>query len=932
MYSSFKNYFFRIVFVFIALNFSASFCQGNTGGCENDSTIVHLFTRNNSGDVSHSITISLFDRDSGIVQNCQQQQAVNSVWSNTICQTDFWERTDTVENANGDVIELITSRGSTIGWTNKLSRTFNYTISGKLSQETSRIWNGSSWDSTNYKSYGYDSQDQLILTQSFTINSGIWNKINLVEINYLSGQIQSKRYASGNAMNSWENDSLFNFNYSGSIRSSAQLSYWDTINSSWLFYGLLNYSMLSNDWSIHIDKTNSKLLNGNLVYDSLAYEIDSSENIVFTFNKIFTLAHPAPSDYYEFYTYSEDKDKVDNAYITKRTVSGDFFMVISTPGDTMIADFSRDVVNELFYNTTLQLTGTEYHGGCTNPCGGDSQYLYDSTGFLTNYNHYRWTMVSDDYYYDSYSHYNNSTPTIIIPEWEKNIATCDSSAYQPNLVIAGGCAPYHIQWFPATGLSSDTILNPSIFITDTVEYTILLTDNNGISDTATFSVLPLITSAELLVDSSGCPGSVTLTLPYNLNNSYAWYKDNLRIVLPDTNQIVVTDAGEYFAISYASHGSQYSNSVYCSMRSDTFRITIPTAIRHFEEIDLCNGSAYILPDGNIVELAGTYISNLVNSAGCDSIIETIVHVIDLPVMTTAIDPILCYGDSAEITVSASGGMLPYNGTGTYKYPAGTFVITVTDSIGCKDIDTLSITEPSELIADAGTPLYLCTAGQVLLGGTPTAYGGTGNLQYLWTPGALLISDIDSNPIAAVSLSTIYHVVATDANGCTAFSDVLIEISDLIEPVITRNGNMLYANSNAHNYEWFYNGILILSGNFPSINATQDGDYGVRVYDNEGCNLTSSLFTYLLNSTHSVSQNSTFSIFPNPANEIFYIEQKAATSQSTLRIFDITGKIILTAPLTETIMKIDISKLPGGLYTISVSNEATIFYDQLIIGK
>ena len=103
MYSSFKNYFFRIVFVFIALNFSASFCQGNTGGCENDSTIVH------------SITISLFDRDSGIIQNCQQQQAVNGVWSNTICQTDFWERTDTVENANGDVIELITSRGSTIG-------------------------------------------------------------------------------------------------------------------------------------------------------------------------------------------------------------------------------------------------------------------------------------------------------------------------------------------------------------------------------------------------------------------------------------------------------------------------------------------------------------------------------------------------------------------------------------------------------------------------------------------------------------------------------------------------------------------------------------------------------------------------------------------------------------------------------------------------
>lgn len=932
MFSFAKNQFFRFSFLFFILNFTSSLQSSAQSVCENDSTIIHLSTTDDDGTRTHVIYSSAFDLDSGIVRNCSQQMLPDGSWFSINCQTAFWERTDTVKNPDGTVSEFLTVTGSASGWVNKLSLTFAYSASGKINSETSRTWNGTGWDSTYLKTYQYNSQDQEILTETYSKNSGVWAKNNLIEMNYISGLVSSKRFASGNTINAWQNDSLFNFNYSGPIRSSVEINYWDNVNTVWNSAGTLSYSLIHNDWSIHIDKRNPKILQGNLIFDSVAYELDTLENLVYSFNKVYTLAHPFPSDYYEFYTYSSDVDRVSSIYLTVKTISGDYFVEIFAPGDTMIAEYNRDVVNEMFYDSLFRLISQERYGGCTNPCGGSSQYSYDSTGFTTNTYRYNWTMVSDDYYYDSYSHYNNSTPAIVIPEWEKNIFTCDTSSYQPNFIIAGGCGPYQIRWSPSTGLSSDTVLNPLIEITDTTQYTILLTDYNGLTDTATFNVIPMFTSAELTVDSTGCGGSVTLSVPYNPNIFYAWYKNNLHLPGLNSNQIVVTEPGMYRVRVFAYHEDQYTNPVNCLKYSATLNITIPPVIRITEHVDLCNGSAFILPDGNIVELPGTYISTLQTNAGCDSIIETTVSIAELPTISSTVNPILCNGDSTLISISATGGTEPYLGTGTYSYPAGSYVITVTDSFGCKDTDTLTINEPVAISADAGAPLYLCSAGQIQLGGSPTAMGGTGNLTYLWTPGALLISDTDSNPIATINLSTIYHVLVTDANGCTASSDVHMQISNLIPPVITQSGNILNANSNAFNYNWYYNGILILSGNFPTVAATQDGDYGVIVSDAEGCNFTAPLFSYSLNSTDQLSAAINFSIYPNPVKGFFFIQLYENNPSTGLNIFDITGKKVYTASLNEMINRIDVSMLAAGLYTISINNRTAILYKQLIIER
>lgn len=293
MFSFAKNQFFRFSFLFFILNFTSSLQASSQSACENDSTIIHLSTTDDDGTRTHVIYSSAFDLDSGIVRNCSQQMLPDGSWFSINCQTAFWERTDTVKNPDGTVSEFLTVTGSASGWVNKLSRTFAYSASGKINSETSRTWNGTGWDSTYLKTYQYNSQDQEILTETYSKNSGVWAKNNLIETNYISGLVSSKRFASGNTINAWQNDSLFNFNYSGPIRSSVEIKYWDNVNTVWNSAGTLSYSLLHNDWSIHIDKRNPKILQGNLIFDSVAYELDTLENLVYSFNKVYTLAHPS---------------------------------------------------------------------------------------------------------------------------------------------------------------------------------------------------------------------------------------------------------------------------------------------------------------------------------------------------------------------------------------------------------------------------------------------------------------------------------------------------------------------------------------------------------------------------------------------------------------------------------------------------------------
>jgi hypothetical protein len=54
-----------------------------------------------------------------------------------------------------------------------------------------------------------------------------------------------------------------------------------------------------------------------------------------------------------------------------------------------------------------------------------------------------------------------------------------------------------------------------------------------------------------------------------------------------------------------------------------------------------------------------------------------------------------------------------------------------------------------------------------------------------------------------------------------------------------------------------------------------------------------------------------SIYPNPAQDLLHIE--TTLPNSTLVMYDITGKEMLQASITEQTQQLDISILPKGLY-------------------
>jgi hypothetical protein len=79
---------------------------------------------------------------------------------------------------------------------------------------------------------------------------------------------------------------------------------------------------------------------------------------------------------------------------------------------------------------------------------------------------------------------------------------------------------------------------------------------------------------------------------------------------------------------------------------------------------------------------GTYVYVLTDANGCQ-VQQSVTITQPAPlVVTCTAPPILCYGDSTVAVVSATGGVAPYVGTGSFAIAAGLFHPVVTDANGC----------------------------------------------------------------------------------------------------------------------------------------------------------------------------------------------------------------------------------------------------------
>lgn len=235
-------------------------------------------------------------------------------------------------------------------------------------------------------------------------------------------------------------------------------------------------------------------------------------------------------------------------------------------------------------------------------------------------------------------------------------------------------------------------------------------------------------------------------------------------------------------------------------------------------------------------LAGTYSCTITDAIGCTNVTTvTVTEPTAISASTTQID-VLCFGgNTGEATLSVSGGSPGYTylwstgwtGATASALTAGVYTYTVTDVAGCAMTQSLSITEPPQLVSSAANNGDVCANSAATLVGTAT--GGTSSYTYTWMPGNLSGSTVNDIPTGP----TTYTLMVTDANGCTSSSTTTVLVNtpptvDLGPDTTVCLGMFLDAQNPGSTYLWNDNSTQQMLG------VTASGTYYVTVTDINGC--------------------------------------------------------------------------------------------------
>lgn len=95
---------------------------------------------------------------------------------------------------------------------------------------------------------------------------------------------------------------------------------------------------------------------------------------------------------------------------------------------------------------------------------------------------------------------------------------------------------------------------------------------------------------------------------------------------------------------------------------------------------------------------------------------------------------------------------------------------------------VNISQPDQLVADAGEDMSISAGEAVQIGGDPSASGGNGGYNYIWLTPAPIDDTTISNPNADPISDATYVLIVTDSLQCTAKDTIIISI--ITEPIDT----------------------------------------------------------------------------------------------------------------------------------------------------
>ncbi|HNP97692.1 MAG TPA: T9SS type A sorting domain-containing protein [Bacteroidia bacterium] len=326
--------------------------------------------------------------------------------------------------------------------------------------------------------------------------------------------------------------------------------------------------------------------------------------------------------------------------------------------------------------------------------------------------------------------------------------------------------------------------------------------------------------------------------------------------------------------------------------------------------------------------AGSYDVTVTDAYGCTLTASANVSQSASLNATVSSTDVTCFGaNDGSATATPVGGAAPYtydwqpaggSGATASNLPGGIYDVTITDNGGCTYSSQVTIVEPSELIADAGTTVSTCENAGVQIGGLPTASGGTAPYVYAWDPATGLSSASDPNPTATLTATTDFTVTITDDHGCTSVAMTTVGVNAAPTPVITVNGTAL-TTSGGVSYQWYVDGTLINGATTDTWEPLVIGDYTVVVTDASGCEGTSPAYTVTSVGINSLNSENALIIYPNPANENLHVQTASAFTGAMIHIYDVTGQEVYQRIVSENNMIISLDGFSKGMYSIVIDN-------------
>lgn len=242
---------------------------------------------------------------------------------------------------------------------------------------------------------------------------------------------------------------------------------------------------------------------------------------------------------------------------------------------------------------------------------------------------------------------------------------------------------------------------------------------------------------------------------------------------------------------------------------------------------------------------GSYTLTVTDANGCTAQATARIEVIDAIALEVVGRNLFCYNDSTGgVTVTATGGKGAFSylwstGDTTAQVnglPAGTYAVTVTDSVQCSAVDSVTISQPSEIVVDGTVQDVICgedSTGAVFV----TATGGFGPYQFDWS------NQATGDTLENLSEGT-YVLTVTDATGCIQIDSFMVAnpgnpvceviITQLASSPLSMDGEATVSVTGGempYMIEWS-NGDM-----GPVADSLAAGTYAVTVTDANGCTTT-----------------------------------------------------------------------------------------------